>query len=68
MHILEAILKEVEVTLLELPFSLIEAVDLEGEGVLLLLVEKEGNSCEPIDVIDGDRRNTEEEMETEGVG
>lgn len=54
--------------LLGLPFSLIEAVDLEGEGVLLLLVEKEGNSCEPIDVIDGDRRNTEEEMETEGVG
>jgi hypothetical protein len=49
--------------------SFTEAVDLDGEGTLLLLfVEKEGNNCEPIDVMEGDFLNTEVEIEAEGVG
>lgn len=49
--------------------SFVEAVDLEGEGTLLqLFVEKEGKSCEPIDVMDGDLLKTEEDIDAEGVG
>lgn len=49
--------------------SFADAVDLDGEGTLLqLFVEKDGKSCEPIDVMDGDRLKTEEEIEVEGAG
>lgn len=49
--------------------SFVDAVDLEGDGTLLLLfVEKEGNSWEPMELIEGDFLNTEVEIEVDGVG